>query len=49
MAVDRDGEHVGAVVEDLLLAVAVVIVDVEDGDACRSATSRFAAIAPLLK
>ena len=37
MAVDRDGEHVGARVEDLLLAVAVVIVDVEDGDACRSA------------
>ena len=33
MAVDRDGEHVGAGVEDLLLAVAVVIVDVEDGDA----------------
>ena len=33
MAVDRDGEHVGARIEDLLLAVAVVIVDVEDGDA----------------
>ena len=33
MAVDRDGEHVGAVIEDLLLAVAVVIVDVEDRDA----------------
>src|SRR4030095_14686116 len=30
MAVDRDGEHVGAVVEDLLLAVAVMVVDVED-------------------
>ena len=33
MAVDRHGEHVGARIEDLLLAVAVVIVDVEDGDA----------------
>ena len=33
MAVDGDGEHVGAVIEDLLLAVAVVVVDVEDGDA----------------
>ena len=33
MAVDRDGEHVGARIEDLLLAVAVVIVDVEHGDA----------------
>ena len=32
MAVDRDGQHVGARVEDLLLAVAMVIVDVEDGD-----------------
>src|SRR5690606_38027263 len=30
--VDRNGEHVGAIVEDLLLTVAVVIVDVEDGD-----------------
>ena len=30
MAVDRHGQHVGAVIEDLLLAVAVVIVDVED-------------------
>src|SRR5262245_43284019 len=32
MTVDRHGEHVGARVEDFLLAVAVVIVDVEDGD-----------------
>ena len=33
MTVDRHGEHVRARIEDLLLAVAVVIVDVEDGDA----------------
>src|SRR5690606_19185476 len=33
MTVDRDGQHVGAVVEDVLRAVAVVIVDVEHGDA----------------
>ena len=32
MAVDRDGQDVGAVVEDVLGAVAVVVVDVEDGD-----------------
>src|SRR5262249_20692165 len=32
MAVDRHGQHVGTVIEDLLLAVAVVIVDVEDRD-----------------
>ena len=48
MAVDRNGEHVGAGVENLLLAVAVVIVDVEHGDAA-VARGRLAAIAPLLK
>ena len=32
MGVERDGQHVGAVVEDALGAVAVVQVDVEDGD-----------------
>ena len=33
VAVERDVQHVGAVVEDLLGAVAVVVVDVEDRDA----------------
>src|SRR5262249_9689694 len=32
MAVDRDGQHVGTIVEDLLLPVTVVIVDIEDRD-----------------
>ncbi len=33
MGMDRDGEHIGAVIEDRLRAVAVVDVDVEDGGA----------------
>ena len=32
---DRDGERVGATVEDALRAVAVMEVDIEDGDAVR--------------
>src|SRR5215813_13642351 len=32
MAMDRHGQYVGTIIEDLLLAVAVVIVDVEDRD-----------------
>ena len=36
MAVDRDGQDVGAVVEDVLGAVAVVVVDVEHGDLRRA-------------
>jgi hypothetical protein len=31
--VDGDGEDIGAFVEDVLLAVAVVVIDVEDRDA----------------
>src|ERR1700741_2599969 len=30
---DREGQHVPALVEDLLRPIAVVIIDVEDGDA----------------
>ena len=32
MAVDRDRQHVRPLVEDVLLAVAVMVVDVEHGD-----------------
>jgi hypothetical protein len=48
--VDRGEEHVGAVVEDVLGAVAVVVVDVEDGHPRGAwSSTAWAAMAALLK